>query len=236
MGQPRISVLIAASGASAELQECLELVGAQAREVEAEVVLVLNTARAALPDECSRVFQRVGARLEFEENIGKSHALNRGVRACQGEVIAFTDDDALPRPGWLGSITAPLLDEGRPEKLVGSGGRVTPLYPTRGVPDWFVRLVESKSTSFLGPRHDMGPEPCDYGLENDSARSPIGANCAYRREVFQHYRFDPALGPNRSTGMRGGEDVALGRRLLADGYRLQYLPQQSRKLTISHVA
>ena len=33
---------------------------------------------------------------------------------------------------------------------------------------------------------------------------PIGANCAYRREVFSRYRYDPRLGPNRRSGLRGG--------------------------------
>jgi hypothetical protein len=54
--------------------------------------------------------------------------------------------------------------------------------------------------------------------------SPLGVKCAYRREMFDRYRFDPDLGPNRATGLRGGEDFALGMRLLQDGYRLQYRP------------
>ena len=101
---------------------------------------------------------------------------------------------------------------------------MTPLYPPCGVPDWFIRLVESKTTSFLGPRHDLGRESRDYGTGLKNRSSPIGANCAYRREVFRNHAFDPTLGPNRCTGMRGGEDVALGRRLLEEGYELQYLP------------
>jgi len=224
MGSPRVSVLVAAGGTSAELLECLELVRAQACEVEAEIVLVLNTDEETLPDDQSRAFEQLGTRLAFEPNIGKSHALNLGVRVCRGEVIAFTDDDALPRPGWLRTITAPLLDENRPEKLIGCGGRVTPLYPARGVPDWFVHVVDSRTTSFLGPRHNLGLERRDYGTGLENSSSPIGANCAYRSEVFRNHGFDPTLGPNRSTGMRGGEDVALGQRLLAEGYRLQYLP------------
>jgi hypothetical protein len=54
--------------------------------------------------------------------------------------------------------------------------------------------------------------------------APLGANCAYRRGVFAWYRYDPSLGPNRETGLRGGEDFELGLRLLRDGYELRYCP------------
>jgi hypothetical protein len=140
-------------------------------------------------------------------------------------VIAFTDDDTWPRPGWLRAITAPLVAADRPEALVGCGGPVVPVFESAGAPDWFVELVEAKATSFLGPRHDLGRVADDYRLERRSSRSPIGANCAYLRDVLLRFPFDPRLGPNRATGMRGGEDVALGRSLLAAGYRVRYVPE-----------
>lgn len=35
---------------------------------------------------------------------GQVAALNRGCRAARGEIIAITDDDAVPRPDWLRAI------------------------------------------------------------------------------------------------------------------------------------
>jgi cellulose synthase/poly-beta-1,6-N-acetylglucosamine synthase-like glycosyltransferase len=225
MSDPGVSVLVASVGDSPALRRCLAAVAEQARELGAEVVVVLNAPPDGLSETSAQALAGLGARLEFEPEIGKSHALNRGVHACRGRVIAFTDDDTLPRPGWLRAITAPLVAAGRPEHLVGCGGPVVPVFQTAGAPDWFVALVTGKSTSFLGPRHDLGGAPDEYRLERRSARSPIGANCAYLRDVLLRYPFDPRLGPNRVTGMRGGEDVALGRRLLAAGYRVRYVPE-----------
>jgi GT2 family glycosyltransferase len=86
--------------------------------------------------------------------------------------------------------------------------------------------VSSKATHFLGPRHDLGSHPVDYVFDSEAETgAPLGASCAYRREVFDAYFFDPRLGPNRATGLRGGEDFLLARRLLRDGYRLLYLPE-----------
>jgi len=47
---------------------------------------------------------------------------------------------------------------------------------------------------------------------------------AWRREAFARFgRFDPALGPSARTLMRG-EDTEFGRRVLAAGARVLYLP------------
>lgn len=224
MAQPSISTLIVAARDSANLRECLAIVGEQAHALESEVVVVINTAPEALPADDRRALLRLCDRLEFESSIGKSHALNRGVRACRGEVVSMTDEDARPNADWLRSITAPLLRANRAEGLVGCGGKVIPVFPENGVPDWFKKLVTGKPTSFLGPRHDLGDESGEYGPMLPGGRAPLGANCAYLRSVLLRNPYDPTLGPNLATGLLGGEDVELGRRLLSKGYRLRYLP------------
>src|SRR4051812_42731918 len=40
----------------------------------------------------------------IEPRHGKSAALNAGVRAATGDVVAFTDDDCVMSPGWLTAI------------------------------------------------------------------------------------------------------------------------------------
>ena len=75
---------------------------------------------------------------------------------------------------------------------------------------------------FLGPVHDLGPEPRLY----DGAHrweAPVGANCAFRRSLL-HEGFRVDLGPNRETGLRGGEDLELGLRLMRRGHELLYVP------------
>ena len=224
MAPPRISVVVTACADSPALRACLARARSEADPLGAEVLLVVNGPEASV-GEARLELEKCCDQLLFEPAIGKSHALNRAIDAALGEVVAFTDDDAEPEPGWLRALTAPLLAADRPARLAGTGGRVLPVYPEGATPAWFRERVESKHTYFLGPRHDRGPEPLEYSFE-DQARTgiPLGANCAYRREPLASYRYDPGLGPNRETGLRGGEDTLLAMRLLKDGFGLLYTP------------
>ena len=226
LDHPRISVLVVSLGDSERLRACLARLRDQATRQNAEIVLVLNAGPASLTGEALQALHDLSDRVEFERTIGKSHALNRGVEACRGDVIAFTDDDTQPEGNWLNAITAPLLRGNRDGDLVGCGGRVIPTFPMNGAPEWYVALVHSSNTHFLGPRHDLGTEPLDYGpFDMGNYRGvPLGSNCAYRRELFRTYKYRPDLGPNWTTGLRGGEDWELGLRLLRDGHRLSYRP------------
>jgi glycosyltransferase involved in cell wall biosynthesis len=42
-----------------------------------------------------------------------AHQRNAGVREARGEIIVFTDAGCLPRPGWLASLVAPLMQQER---------------------------------------------------------------------------------------------------------------------------
>jgi glycosyltransferase involved in cell wall biosynthesis len=55
---------------------------------------------------------------------GASATRNSGARAARGSILAFLDDDAVARPGWLRNLTAPLA---RPD-VVGVGGYVEPVW------------------------------------------------------------------------------------------------------------
>jgi Glycosyl transferase family 2 len=62
---------------------------------------------------------------------GASATRNAGARAASGDVLAFLDDDAVARPGWLHDLVAPL---GRPD-VIGVGGHVEPIWPGPA-PEW----------------------------------------------------------------------------------------------------
>jgi GT2 family glycosyltransferase len=62
---------------------------------------------------------------------GASATRNAGARVATGRALAFLDDDAVARPGWLRNLTAPLA---RPE-VIGVGGRVEPVWLGRA-PKW----------------------------------------------------------------------------------------------------
>ena len=240
---PAISVLVVTTGDKPELRRCLAKIREQADPLGAELVLVINKAETSVDSRATAELRALCDVLAFEPRAGKSHGLNTGVSLCRGESIAFTDDDAIPQRGWLEAITAPLLTPDRPPKRVGTGGRVTPVYPEGGPSEWYRSLVDGKATHFLGPVHDLGSEPLDYRLPDEGATgAPLGVNCAYRREIFTRYRYDPELGPNTETGLCGGEDFELGWRTIRDGYTLTHVPSAhvehpvtSNRMTWRHV-
>jgi GT2 family glycosyltransferase len=89
------------------------------------------------------------------ESHGPAAARNRGWRAARGEVIAFTDDDCIPSPGWLKAGLAAMSDG-----IVGVAGRLN--MPIPAIPTDY----EYSATGLM---------ECDF----------VTANCFYRREALE---------------------------------------------------
>lgn len=222
---PEVSAIVTTCSASSDLRACLERVRRQVLALDGELLVVVNAAPETLGPDSRGALEKLCDRVLVEPRTGKSNALNRVVEEAQGVVLAFTDDDALPEPGWLAAITGPLLAEGRAPDRVGCGGPVVPRFGDAAPPAWLRELLDEHRTFFLGPQHDLGPTALEYSLDAalDTA-VPLGANCAWRRELFATYRYDPRLGPNRDTGLRGGEDWVFAQQILRDGLRVLYCP------------
>lgn len=62
----------------------------------------------------------------LHEKKGPAAARNAGWRMAKGELIAFTDDDCIPDPGWLNSLWECYLKEGQQE-IAFSGKTVVPV-------------------------------------------------------------------------------------------------------------
>lgn len=79
--------------------------------------------------------------LPVADSHGPAAARNLGWRAASGEIIAFTDDDCLPTPGWLKAGVNSFR-----EGVVGVSGRV--IVPLSGIPTDYElnaeRLAHSK--------------------------------------------------------------------------------------------
>ncbi len=181
---------------------------------EWEVLVVDNNStdqtREVVEDFCRRYPGRF--RYVFEPQLGKSFALNTGVREAKGDVLAFLDDDVIVEPTWLHHLTAPLEDA----EWVGTGGR-TLLERGFSPPAW-LGLREPYNLGGVLAQFDLGDRP--FGLD----RAPAGANMAFRKETFQKFGgFRTDLGPCPGSQIRG-EDTEFGRRLLAAGERLRYEP------------
>lgn len=100
---------------------------------------------------------------------GLSGARNTGLRAVEGEVVAFLDDDAVAAPDWLEQLAEAFADE----RVLGAGGWIEPRWEG-AEPRW----LASELYWIVG---------CSYrGLPGAGAelRNPIGANMAIRRAAL----------------------------------------------------
>ena len=151
-------------------------------------------------------------RYVHEPEQGKSRALNRGIAEARGDIIAFTDDDVRIPPAWLAALLAPFDDPA----CMGVAGAVQPQWTTPR-PAW---ISDTEPYRMMGAivQYWKGSEAGPAGA------SPIGANCAWRREVFERhggYRTD--LGPGGASAPLG-EDTEFGLRVMSRGERVWYEP------------
>ncbi len=99
-----VSIVIATADRPGPLARCLAAVAAlEHPRDELEVIVVDDggTADLELP-----VAGGLPVRLLRRERGGPGAARNDGARAAAGELLAFTDDDCLPEPGWLRELCA----------------------------------------------------------------------------------------------------------------------------------
>src|ERR1700723_2160524 len=101
------SVVIPTRGRPAYLEVALGSIMPQARECDAEVLVVDDAGES--PD-VRALTERAGARYEPHAGpLGLNAARNTGVERSSGELVVYVDDDIRACPGWL----AALLDGAR---------------------------------------------------------------------------------------------------------------------------
>lgn len=220
----RVTVVITACSDDRGLRESLAKVTRQAKSMGASTLLIFNTWPDDLPRPARVELEKQVDLLLFEPRPGKSVALNTAVQAVASDIFAFTDDDALPSEKWLSRLLEPFYAD---RDLAGVGGPVEPVFPETPLPSWYRRLVRHKGTSFLGPKHYLGESYRMYDLPVGGSISPVplGSNCAWRHEWLERFPFREDLGPNRTTGLRGGEDTCFALEVMEAGGRVAYVPR-----------
>jgi glycosyltransferase involved in cell wall biosynthesis len=191
MSEPTLkySIVIATYNRASDLRETLKSLAGLEPDGPWEVIVVDNNS----PDDTRAVVMEAAPsfpaplRYLFEREQGRSPALNCGIRAAAGVIIATTDDDVRVPPDWLNRAAEGLarLD------CDYVGGRVLPIWggprpawlPDHGGKQWAVIALL-----------DYGPEPIEFGT-----RVPLGVNMAFTRRAF-----DRAGGFDPNTGRRAG--------------------------------
>jgi glycosyltransferase involved in cell wall biosynthesis len=213
----KISVILCTYNRCQCLAKALDSLSVQALPgpLEWEVLVVDNNScdrtLNVVKDFCRRYPRRF--RYLFEPQQGLSSARNAGIRQAMGDILVFTDDDVTMESTWLRNLTAGLCSG----EWAGAGGRILPI---RGFvpPRWLALDGPYNLAGALYSYHDPGDAP------GELRGPPYGANMAFRKEMFdRHGDFRTDLGIFRDCKI-GFEDTEFGRRLIARGEHLHYVP------------
>jgi glycosyltransferase involved in cell wall biosynthesis len=201
-----ITVVVPTYRRSDQLLRCLAALERQSLQ-PAQVLVVVrgddDETRAALARYDGAVPEVVQV-----ERPGQTHALNSALRRAIGEVVAFTDDDAQPRPDWLERLAVHYSDP----LVGGAGGKVI-------VPGLTERA--SRQTIPVGHVSAIGRPHGNHHLGDGPARDVQwlkGVNMSYRRELCV---FDESL---RGPGAQVANDSDVALRCHAAGWRIVYEP------------
>jgi GT2 family glycosyltransferase len=121
---------------------------------------------------------------------GLADARNTAARASSSSIVAFLDDDAVADADWLRW----LADVFQADDAIGAGGAVLPMWPT-GRPAWFPEEFDW----VVGCTHSAMPH------ERGPVRNFVGANMAFRRDVFDDVLFYSGIGHTDGNPL-GGSD------------------------------
>lgn len=163
-------------------------------------------------DATARVIQSFASRLPIqyrqEPLPGKNAALNTGLRQVEGDLVVFTDDDAVPHEDWLTSLRN--AADAQPEYTL-FGGKILPRWESPPE-SWILEWVP------LGITYAVTPPTFREG--EIAADSLFGPNMAIRASVFASgYRFDPSLGPRGKGSYTMGSETELSLRLERSGLK-----------------
>lgn len=203
-----VSAIIATRNRAAGLEACLRHLRESASQLEGrcEVIVVDNGSGDATQAVVAPFVQDVPEvfRYLLEPRKGKSRALNLGIAAAKGAVMAFTDDDCYVSPAWFPSIAGEFEAD---QALGGLCGRVE-LFDPQDAPV-SIRTIKDR---------------CVLDTPELALSVPMGANMAFRRQVFDRVgTFDVTMGPG-SPGGAVAEDNDFVYRVWNAGYKLVYSP------------
>jgi glycosyltransferase involved in cell wall biosynthesis len=196
-----LAVVVCSRDRPVQLADCLRAVAVQ----DADDVVVVDS--ASTTDLTSESAHEAGVRCIRADIPGLAHARNVAMRATTADVVAFTDDDCRPEPGWAGAIRAqfdssPGDADARPGFVVG-------------------RVVAGGAGPAVSVVLDAFPRI--YRRDDDPSHIGHGANLAVSRACWDSLGgFDDMLGVG--SDLRSGEDTDFLWRALRDGWTGCYDP------------
>jgi glycosyltransferase involved in cell wall biosynthesis len=214
----KYTVLITTYNRAAYLRDTLRDLARQTTADPWELIVVDNNSS----DDTRRVVEEEARaypaelRYLFEPVQGKPAALNTGIEASRGPIIAFIDDDMRAEPDWL-TRTGEAFDRFECDYV---GGKVLPIWEGER-PRW-LSTTASRQWGVIGIA-DYSPDPIPFGTRG--LPPPMGGNMACRRDAFVRAgMWDNNFG-RRGTTLRGQEQREWYLRAVAAGLRGYYIPE-----------
>jgi glycosyltransferase involved in cell wall biosynthesis len=213
----KLSVIVATKNRALALAPCLDSIAAafaSAAPVDAEIVVVDN---GSTDDTADTIKAWAGASAVpvqslSEPRAGKARALNRGLRAARGDILAFTDDDCRLHNEHVNDL---LRHAAADTDLVLRGGRIE-----LGDPTDLPLTIYTATT------------PMRWSLALNSVRHEgvngkiNGCNMTMRRALVERLGpFDEDFGPGSRAA--SGDDTDYIFRAYLDGATLEYVPDMT---------
>jgi cellulose synthase/poly-beta-1,6-N-acetylglucosamine synthase-like glycosyltransferase len=213
-----ISVIIPSYCRPKDLARCLDALKKQKRPADEVLVVVRDTDTETWTFIQTLNPEFLPLRTATVSVSGVVAAMNVGMDAASGDIIAFTDDDAAPHTDWLERIEAHFLSD---SKIGGVGGRDWVYHGTEleegerqvvGQVQWFGRVIGE---------HHLG---VGEAREVDVLK---GVNMSFRRSAIGQMHFDSRM---RGTGAQVHFELAFSLALKRAGWKLIYDP----KVAVDH--
>ena len=192
----RVSVVIGTRNRMDELRSCLASVTACLGQNDEVIVVDSASCNGSA---VKKIAEAAQARYFREDVPGAARARNVGIRHSRGEIVAFTDDDAIVAPDWLEKLLIAFEDK-RVATVVG------PVFELGSEPKRL--LIEFRS--FQADQEAVSFSRGDRDWFDRLAFGAIGAgaNLAVRRQIFERVgMFKESLG--QGTSICGDENFFL---------------------------
>jgi len=214
---PEVSVIVCTYNRDIYLGKTLECLKGQTSVLETfEVLIIDNNSTDSTAELCHNfINERSNSSFYYylEKNQGHTYARNRGIQESKGDILAFIDDDAFVCKDYVEQLIQSFKVN---KETVAIGGKIVPVYESGHKPKWM-----SKFLLPLVAALDMGEKTKKF----KKSKFPIGANMAFRKEVFDKYGlFDIRLGRRGSDGLEGGDEKDVFSRLSKNNRLILYNP------------
>ena len=185
-------------------------------DLSPSVIVVDNGSTDNTRAVAERMSRRFKGRFRYvlETRPGKSAALNAGIRATTGDIVAFLDDDETISAGWFHTVARAF----RHDAIDFISGRCLPRWKSTARPRW----LPPRYPAVIGAV-DAGTRTLEFRRDYDGTLS--GGNSAVRRTILDRVGlFSTRLGPRADSRLLCCEDEDIYLRLLDAGARGVYSP------------